>query len=89
MKREAKCLRGQEIIMTQYLLSVFDVEGNATLPPEEIEKMYADVDVVNAEMMAAGAWVFGGGLHPADTATVVTAQSGEMRVMQFGLKYGF
>ena len=66
--------------MTQYMLSVFDVEGTATLPAEEIEKIYADVDVVNAELMAAGAWVFGGGLHPADTATVVSAQSGETLV---------
>ena len=63
--------------MTQYLLSVFDVEGTATLPPDEIEKIYADVDAVNAELMAAGAWVFAGGLHPADTATVVSAKSGE------------
>ncbi len=48
--------------------------------PEEIEKVYADVDVVNAEMMAAGAWVFAGGLHPVDTATVVSAQSGEIMI---------
>jgi hypothetical protein len=63
--------------MTQYLLSVFDVDYDAKLAPEEMEQIYADVDVVNAEMMAAGAWVFAGGLHAADTATVVSARSGE------------
>ena len=63
--------------MTQYLLSVFDVDYDAELAPGEMEQIYADVDVVNAEMMAAGAWVFAGGLHPADTATVVSARSGE------------
>ena len=62
--------------MTQYMLSVYDVEGNADLPADEIEQMYADVDVVNQAMMDAGAWVFGGGLHPADTATVVNTANG-------------
>ena len=28
--------------------------------------MYKDVDAVNDEIRAAGAWVFGGGLHPAN-----------------------
>ena len=35
--------------------------------------MYKDVEAVNQEIKSAGAWVFGGGLHPASTATVVTA----------------
>lgn len=55
--------------MTQYLLSVY-MEGD--LPSgEEMEQVYKDVDVFNQELQAAGAWVFAGGLHPADTATVV------------------
>jgi hypothetical protein len=33
--------------------------------------MYKDVDVFNSEIQASGHWVFGGGLHPANTATVV------------------
>ena len=32
----------------------------------------------NAELQAKGAWVFAGGLHPADTATVVRAKDGEV-----------
>ena len=64
--------------MTQYMLSVYDVEGNEALPQDEIEKMYADVDVLNQEMMDSGAWVFAGGLHPADTATVVDGRGGEV-----------
>ena len=28
--------------------------------------MYADVDAFNDELQAAGAWVFAGGLHPAE-----------------------
>lgn len=66
--------------MTKYLLSVFMDEGQEQPPADVIEKMYADVDVVNAELQQAGAWVFAGGLHPADTATVVDAGSGEVVV---------
>ena len=40
--------------------------------------MYADVDAVNEEIKQAGAWVFGGGLHPASTATVVREDGGEV-----------
>jgi hypothetical protein len=64
--------------MTQYLLSVH-MDESAEMPSEEtITKMYADVDAVNEEMKAQGAWVFGGGLHPADTATVVHVRNGEV-----------
>jgi hypothetical protein len=64
--------------MTQYLLSVHMVEGAEMPSPEAIERMYADVNAVNQEMRDQHAWVFGGGLHPADTATVVKVQSGDV-----------
>jgi hypothetical protein len=64
--------------MTQYLLSVYMVEGEPTPAQEEIEKAYKDVDTFNNELMAQGAWVFGGGLHGAETATVVHAKGGEV-----------
>ena len=64
--------------MTQYLLSVHMVEGQEEPSPEELQQMYADVDAVNAKIQADGAWVFGGGLHPADTATVVRVQDGDV-----------
>ncbi|HUP69383.1 MAG TPA: YciI family protein [Acidimicrobiales bacterium] len=64
--------------MTQYLLSVHIVEGEKEPPAEVVEQMYKDVDVVNQEMMAAGVWVFGGGLHPPSTATVVRAEGDEV-----------
>jgi hypothetical protein len=57
--------------MTQYLLSVYMTEGDPEPAPDEIAQAYADVDVFNKELMASGAWVFAGGLQPADTATVV------------------
>ncbi|WP_088315363.1 YciI family protein [Kineosporia sp. R_H_3] len=65
--------------MTQYLLSVFpDEAAIATTPPEETERMYAQVGAFNEEVKAAGSWVFAGGLHPSSTATVVRAVDGEV-----------
>ena len=64
--------------MTQYLLSVHSVEGEEPPSADEMRRMYADVEVFNAELRATGAWVFAGGLHPADTATVVRVSAGEV-----------
>lgn len=66
--------------MTQYLLSVHSVEGAAASSGEEMAAIQAAVGKVNAELRAAGAWVFAGGLHPPETATVVRA-SGTGEVM--------
>ncbi len=64
--------------MTQYLLSVHMVEGEPLPSEEEIQQAYKDVDAFNEELKAQGAWVFAGGLHPADTATVVRVKDGEV-----------
>jgi hypothetical protein len=64
--------------MTQYLLSVYMIDGQEPPSEAEITKMYADVDAVNEEIKQAGAWVFAGGLHPASTATVVRQDGGEV-----------
>lgn len=64
--------------MSQYLLSVYYVEGQEAPSPEVMEQMYADVDVINKKIQDAGAWVFAGGLHTPDTATVVSAETGEV-----------
>ena len=57
--------------MTQYLLSVHARDGDPEPDAEAIAKMYADVAGFNTELQSSGAWVFAGGLHPVDTATVV------------------
>jgi hypothetical protein len=67
--------------MKQYLLSVYhrDVTDSEP-PPADIEQIMADVDAVNDEIRAAGAWVFAGGLHPSTTATVLKLADGEVMV---------
>lgn len=65
--------------MTQYLLSVYMVEGQDNYPDDEaMQKAFVDVDRFNTKLQAEGAWVFGGGLHPADTATVVDGTAAEV-----------
>jgi hypothetical protein len=65
--------------MTQYLLSVYMVEGEAGYANEaETQAAYKAVDAFNEELQASGAWVFAGGLHPADTATTVDATGAEV-----------
>ncbi|MGD2042791.1 MAG: YciI family protein [Acidimicrobiia bacterium] len=64
--------------MSQYLMSVYYVEGEETPGEDVIQQMYADVDTLNTKMQDAGAWVFGGGLQTPDIATVVSSQDGEV-----------
>jgi hypothetical protein len=68
----------EEILMTQYLLSVHSVEGEPAPSPEDMHRMFAQVGRFNEQLMADGSWVFAGGLHPADTATVVRYNDGEV-----------
>ena len=66
--------------MAQYLLSVWhddDYSDNDWSDPE-IQRLGAQVSAVNEEMEKAGAWVFGCGLRPASSATVVRATGGEV-----------
>ena len=65
--------------MKQYLLSVYHPEGD-TLAPEVLEKIARDVDALNAELQASGAWVFDGGLFPSSTATVLQIKDGDVLI---------
>ena len=78
-------LRGTE--MTHYLLSVHgtaerDEFGNYG-SREEMEEAFAATGVFNDKLQADGYFVFGGGLEPAGTATVVDGQ-GETPVLTDG-----
>lgn len=73
--------------MNQYLLSVYEVEGQgegAPSSPEDMEGFMARVISLEEEMDVAGAFVFGGGLHGADAATVVRGGTGLDKVTTDG-----
>ena len=63
--------------MKNYLLSVYQPDGPAP-GPEVLGPIMTDLAALNAEMRAAGAWVFDGGLFPPDTATVVRVVDGDV-----------
>jgi hypothetical protein len=63
--------------MKRYLLSIYQPDGG--LPqPEVLERVMRDVSALRQELKAAGAWVFGGGLYPPSTATVVRFRDGDV-----------
>ena len=63
--------------MTQYLLSVHYVDGKVSLPEAEQQAAFAATGLFNDELQAEGVWVFAGGLHTPDVATVVDATGAE------------
>ncbi len=67
--------------MSQYLLSTFVVEGEvpgAPSSPEEMQSFMKRLIALEAEMDETGTFVFGGGLHGTDAATVVSPGDGEV-----------
>ncbi len=62
--------------MKQYMLSVHSAAGDAPPSAEAMQQAYEDVAAFNAELQAAGAWLFAGGLHPPSTSTVVRVKDG-------------
>ena len=63
--------------MAYYLLAVHMVEGEPTPSQEAMQAAYDAVDKFNAKVKEQGAWVFAGGLYPANVATVVDASKGD------------
>ncbi len=65
--------------MPHYLLSAHSVEGQARPPmtAEQMKDAMTRINGLEAEMKAAGAWVFGGRLQQPDAAMVVRASDGE------------
>ena len=65
--------------MAQYLMSVWhDDNYEVDFESEDNQRLFRQVDAFNQELMAADAWVFGGGLHPASSATVLRPAAGEV-----------
>ena len=66
--------------MPKYLLSVWhdepydDIDFNSP----DMQRVVAQVGALNTELEKTGAWVFGTGLRPASSATVVRSTAGEV-----------
>jgi len=64
---------------TRYLLSVYQPDGPVPAP-EALQGIMRDVEALNRDLKAAGAWDFGGGLQPQRTAKVARAEAGAVIV---------
>ncbi len=65
--------------MAQYLMSVWhDDEYEVDFSSPEMQQRVAQVGAFNDELQATGAWVFGAGLLPASSATVVRSEGGNV-----------
>jgi hypothetical protein len=66
--------------MPHYLLSAFTADGEARGPmtDEQMQQSWQQISALETEMKSAGAWVFSGRLHDADTATVVRVSDDEV-----------
>jgi|SRR5688572_22184689 hypothetical protein len=62
--------------MKQYMLSVGYPAGGTPPPPDALARIMRDVHAIQADMQAAGVWVFSGGLYPSNTATVLRHEGG-------------
>jgi hypothetical protein len=67
--------------MTEYMLAVHNRADVPNYADEaQMQQAFEQVDRLNQELQAAGAWVFGGGLHEPSVATVVRAEGDEVVV---------
>ncbi|HZQ56980.1 MAG TPA: YciI family protein [Acidimicrobiales bacterium] len=65
--------------MAQYLLSVWhDDNYEVDFSSPDAQRMAAQVGAFNEQLQRSGAWVFGAGLHPASSATVVRSSGGDV-----------
>jgi hypothetical protein len=63
--------------MTQYLLAFQQPDGP---PPADLDMdaVMRDVNAIREDMQSAGVWVFSGGLHAPETATVIRKDGDEI-----------
>src|SRR6202162_335035 len=64
--------------MKQYLLSVCYPAGGTAPRTAVLKKIGSDLMALRREMQSADVWVFSGGLHAANSATVLRHQNGDI-----------
>jgi len=63
--------------MKMYLLSIYQPDGDPP-PPEILAEVMSEIAVMNRDLKASNSWVFAGGLHAPNTATVVRVKDGDV-----------
>jgi hypothetical protein len=83
----ARAACAEECVVNQYLLSVYEADGNvegAPMTPGDMQSFMQRVIALEDEMEATGTFVFGGALHGPDAATVVHRGTGLDKVVTDG-----
>jgi len=65
--------------MAHFLMSVYD-DGSPPPSDEEMQEMFETVGRFNEQLKQDGRWVFGGGLLPAESSSVVDGTKGDVTV---------
>lgn len=63
--------------MKQYMIGMYQPDG-VVPSPEFLAPVMRELGVIETEMRDQGVWVFSGGLHQPDTATVLDSRGGEV-----------
>jgi hypothetical protein len=71
---------GEEDTVKQYLISMFQPVGEGLPDPEFPAEVMRKLDAIHDELIEAGSWVFGNGLHAPETATVLRPKGEEVLV---------
>ncbi|MEU6144420.1 YciI family protein [Streptomyces sp. NPDC047081] len=66
--------------MTYYLLSVVTPTDGTPPGPDEMAEIMRNVEAFNQELRDAGAWVFAGGLHGPETATMLRPKGADVLI---------
>ena len=66
--------------MQYYLLSVITPADGTPPGPEAMAEIRRDLQTFHTELREAGAWVFAGGLHGPETATVLRPKDGDVLI---------
>ncbi|KIR66461.1 YciI family protein [Micromonospora harpali] len=66
--------------MGQYLISIYHPADTGRPDPEFLAGVMREVEAIHHELVEAGSWVFGQGLHAPETATVLRADGDGMLV---------
>jgi hypothetical protein len=64
--------------MKRYLISFYQPGDGTPAPPEVLEPVMREIATIKRDLEAANCWVFGNGLHPPSTATVLRAQGDDV-----------
>lgn len=66
--------------MKQYLISMYQPTGVGMPDPEFLADVMRKIDAIRRDLVEAGSWVFGNGLHAPETATVLRPKGDEVLV---------